>query len=84
MKEKGKIVDSDEAQILKEQLRRHETSLQQQNADNQQIKKQLKEKSEQIEKLDKQVKLSQQEAQDKENRQREVLDKNAKEIKQLK
>ena len=51
MKDKGKVVESDESQILKESLRRHETSLQAQNAENMQLKRQLKEKNEQIDKL---------------------------------
>lgn len=39
MKDRGKVVESDETQILKESLRRHETSLQTQNAENMQLKK---------------------------------------------
>lgn len=50
-REKGQVVESDEKQVLKESLRRHETSLQTQNAENMALKRQAKAKDEQIEKL---------------------------------
>ena len=84
MKDKGKVVESDETQILKESLRRHETSLQAQNAENMQLKRQLKEKNEQIDKLKQQVHDGKQEVLEKEKQLKQSVDSNVKEIKTLK
>lgn len=51
MRDKGKVVDDEDTQILKEKLKRYETSLSSLDKENQAHKKKDKEKDQNIEKL---------------------------------
>ena len=44
MRDKGKVIDDEDTQVLKEKLKRYETSLSQLDKDNQALKQQVKEK----------------------------------------